>query len=377
MAAHTTHPAPRASGGTSWLHGGSDEEIVSDGEAEGQAWVPPQWEEPGGALRQLNGLLPPAAAVAQQQQLCVAAARGKAFTRTAPSKPAPAPRPAGGGVCNRSSGFRRPMKTAAAAEADRAAVERAAAETAELEDALAAATAAAQEARHRRQKGAAGQQESGDDAAHHPHQPAPTPAGQAPSFVNRRRASAMRPLSTAAAQLRGQTERADPPAAAAAAAEGSSLSREEAAAAEPRPQRQQPPPSQQQQQQPALEPAQQQEQQQQQRRPRLQCASGGGVSTQLPIPASVPAPPAPARQAAATAAPAAPPAAIYHRTADGLNVVYLNRQAQQEQPEAGGGRGRTESVNTGWGNNFVRIDMKVSARAGQGSWDESWCGQVA
>ena len=187
----------------------------------------------------------------------------------------------------------------------------------------------------------------------------------------------MRPLSTAAAQLRGQTERADPPAAAAAAAEGSSLSREEAAAAEPRPQRQQPPPSQQQQQQPALEPAQQQEQQQQQRRPRLQCASGGGVSTQLPIPASVPAPPAPARQAAATAAPAAPPAAIYHRTADGLNVVYLNRQAQQEQPEAGGGRGRTESVNTGWGNNFVRIDMKVSARAGQGSWDESWCGQVA
>jgi hypothetical protein len=369
-----THPAPRASGGTSWLPGGSDEEIVSDGEAEGQAWVPPQWEDPGAALRQLNGLLPPAAAEAQQL-LHVAAARGKAFTkaftRTAPSKPAPPPRPAGGGVCNRPGGFRRPMKTAAAAEADRAAVELATAEAVELQGALAAAAAAAPEVRHRRQEGMAGQQESGDDAAHQAHQPAPTSAGQAPSFLNSRRASAARPLSVAAAQPRAQAERTDSPAAApAAATEGSDIGREEAAAAEARPQRQQLPLSQQQQQQPAPEPAQQQlpgqqSQQQQQQSPRLRSASGGGASTEPPNPASVPAPPAPDRKAAATAAPAAPPAAIYHRTADGLNVVYLNRQAQQEQPTAGAGRGRTESVNTGWGNNFVRIDMKVCALAGQ------------
>jgi hypothetical protein len=65
------------------------------------------------------------------------------------------------------------------------------------------------------------------------------------------------------------------------------------------------------------------------------------------------------------AAPKAPPAnaPVTNRTEDGLNVVFLKRR--QQGTDAGGGEGGPagpRSVNTGWGNNFVRIDMKASCR---------------
>ncbi|KAI3428841.1 hypothetical protein D9Q98_007658 [Chlorella vulgaris] len=54
------------------------------------------------------------------------------------------------------------------------------------------------------------------------------------------------------------------------------------------------------------------------------------------------------------------PAATFHRTAEGLNVVYLNRRTQSDGQAAGGGKAksRSGSVNTGWGTNFVRMDLK-------------------
>lgn len=51
---------------------------------------------------------------------------------------------------------------------------------------------------------------------------------------------------------------------------------------------------------------------------------------------------------------------MINRTADGLNVVYLKKASEAaEQDAAGGGAASHKSVNKGWGNNFVRIDMKV------------------
>lgn len=61
---------------------------------------------------------------------------------------------------------------------------------------------------------------------------------------------------------------------------------------------------------------------------------------------------------------------FFQRTADGLNVVRLRRQAVQADSEVTSGAGssrsqkRGEGVNSGWGNNFVRIDLKVPCGAG-------------
>eukprot|EP00887_Chlorella_sp_A99_P001903 scaffold18.g1903.t1 len=75
---------------------------------------------------------------------------------------------------------------------------------------------------------------------------------------------------------------------------------------------------------------------------------------------AVPAPRA-AEAACASAAPEAPKAA-FHKREDGLNVAYVRRGAAAPA-EAGGRAGASKAaskaaVNTGWGNNFVRIDLK-------------------
>jgi hypothetical protein len=68
----------------------------------------------------------------------------------------------------------------------------------------------------------------------------------------------------------------------------------------------------------------------------------------------------------------------FHRTADGVNVVRLHRQATQPGGEvtsgAGSGRsqGRGHGINSGWGNNFVRIDLKVGASGGE----HTHCGAI-
>lgn len=58
---------------------------------------------------------------------------------------------------------------------------------------------------------------------------------------------------------------------------------------------------------------------------------------------------------------AAPPklAPVENRTDDGLNVVFLRRRQQGQGTSGDQGPAAQRSVNTGWGNNFVRIDMKV------------------
>jgi hypothetical protein len=67
----------------------------------------------------------------------------------------------------------------------------------------------------------------------------------------------------------------------------------------------------------------------------------------------------PVQCAALGQAPAAERRQVVNRTDDGLNVVFL-QQRQPEASEGGGQEGQARrSVNTGWGNNFVRIDMKV------------------
>lgn len=47
-----------------------------------------------------------------------------------------------------------------------------------------------------------------------------------------------------------------------------------------------------------------------------------------------------------------------HKTDEGLNVIFNRRKRSVEGDEAGPSSKRA-SVNTGWGNNFVRIDLKV------------------
>ena len=87
--------------------------------------------------------------------------------------------------------------------------------------------------------------------------------------------------------------------------------------------------------------------------------AGVGIA-QRPRPAESPQPavPAPAEPPAVRAKIALLSSAV-SRTDDGLNVVFLKRW-QQAESSAGGDQGPSpRSVNTGWGNNFVRIDMKV------------------
>lgn len=81
-----------------------------------------------------------------------------------------------------------------------------------------------------------------------------------------------------------------------------------------------------------------------------------------------------ARPAGASAAPALPPGPrpaaapvphpaatdiASHRTDDGLNVVYRKRTRTEDAGGAGPASKARATVNSGWGNNFVRIDMKV------------------
>jgi hypothetical protein len=82
-----------------------------------------------------------------------------------------------------------------------------------------------------------------------------------------------------------------------------------------------------------------------------------GAST---APLSAPHPPP---QPAPAARPFAPEVAS-HRTEDGVNVVYRKR-TRTDDPEEGGPASKARaSVNSGWGNNFVRIDMKVGSISG-------------
>lgn len=306
------------------------EEICSDGEqpAAAWAWQPAASGEAAGALRQLNGLLPPSG---QQQQggLDACQPRGaRAFSRAGPARAPP-------GGSRAAGGFRRPMKTAAAAEADRAVAERAAADAAQLEAALAGEPQAAQ-APAAPAPGTAGMLEQ--DALQ-PAPAAPLPQSRPPaagaSFLNRR---VLPPSQTRVQELRQQLARSAPEAAAgggrpapAPAAEGSQQALQQAlpvphgsqagAAGRPAP-----------------------------------AAPAGRASARRQAAS------APPSSTAATAAAGAAPAATFHRTAEGLNVVYLNRQQpeQERQPSGkGGSKAKADSVNSGWGNNFVRIDLKV------------------
>ena len=56
--------------------------------------------------------------------------------------------------------------------------------------------------------------------------------------------------------------------------------------------------------------------------------------------------------------PAAAAPATFCRTADGLNVVYMKRDAASAA-DSEAQRKQQRTVNSGWGNNFVRIDLKV------------------
>ena len=304
----------------------SDEEaICSDGEAP-VAWAP--LADGGGAdvpaaLRQLNGLLPTAHYRQQEQQHAPGCGpgAGRGFTRSAA---APCPVAAAG----RAGTFRRPMKTAAAAAAERAAAERAAKEEAELKAVLAASSGVEQAAEQ-----AAAARPSQRLAA----QPSQQlhAAGQHASFLNRR---VLPQAPNRTEEMRRQLGRSMS-AGAAAEAGGEAAADEPQWPAQPHQEVQEPPPPPPPQQQPTAQV------QAPHRQQHLPSAARPG-----------------ARLAPAAAAAAAPPAATYHRTADGLNVVYLNRHAQQTQQEVGGGaRGgkAKENVNSGWGNNFVKIDMKV------------------
>lgn len=74
----------------------------------------------------------------------------------------------------------------------------------------------------------------------------------------------------------------------------------------------------------------------------------------------------PAATAAAKRAPSGrhgsgAPGMVTQRTDDGINVVYKKRQQESATGgEPSGKKARSSAVNSGWGNNFVRIDLKVS-----------------
>ena len=319
-----------------------EEAVLSDGEP---AWVAPaQWAEPEpAALRQLNALLPPST---QQQQL--AAQGSKAFSRSLASKPAFSRASSSTSSASRASSFRRPMKTAAAADADRAAAERAATQAAELSGAL--------EAVGNDPSGVTQLRDAGTGLLEQqPCRSAAAAAGRAPggasaSFLNRR---VLPRVPSRVEELRQKLQGC--PAAVAAAAAGDEegdaddeLEPATASAAEPRPAAPRQPPR-------------QQQQQHQQWRPPPLPALACATFTVCPAEAAMPEP------GLAHPPAAAAPAATFHRTADGLNVVRLNRQTHSNAAEAAGGsgsgkaKGRTDNVNSGWGNNFVRIDLKVGA----------------
>lgn len=315
-----------------------DLEIISDGEPV-DYWSPPpaaDWQASGepavDALRQLNGLLP---ASQQQQQVDCVPRGGRAFVRSAkPAAPAGSkPRAAG-------APFRRQMKTAAAADADRAAAERAAADAAEL--AVAVGSGGLEQGEELAPLQAEGatdapqRQPRSRPAAATAGSAAPRPAANA-SFLNRK------VLPRPPSMVEELRQKLQPGGAVAAAAEVASPAVEVAAS----------------------EPAAAAE-----REPGASAAPWhpqppAGSRTMQPAPLPVPPRPAVAAPMRSAPAAAAVPTATFHRTADGLNVVYLNRQAQhkkqQEEDEAAGvGKGRFKAdVNSGWGNNFVRIDLKV------------------
>lgn len=320
-----------------------DEEIVSDGEqpVAAWAWQPAAGSEAAGALRQLNGLLPPAGQQQQQQGLDACQSRGaNAFSRAGPSR-APL-------TSSRAGAFRRPMKTAAAAEADRAASERAATDAAQLAAALGEGQQGAEPA-------AGGLEQGVPQPAPAPRPPPRMPAAGA-SFLSRR---VLPPSQARVQELRQQLERS---AAAATTGDGMPAS----AAGTRQVQRQQAP------QEGLPVPAGDQTGAAAGPTPaafadRPSSAGHRAVGTAAPGAAAV------AAAAAAAVAPAtAAAAATFHRTSEGLNVVYLNRQQQPDSHAGGrgGGKAKADSVNSGWGNNFVRIDLKVRRLGGC----PLWCG---
>ncbi|KAL4428000.1 hypothetical protein ABPG75_002089 [Micractinium tetrahymenae] len=369
------------------------ESIVSDEEDAARPWqgshyaaaataAPQQgWEEEvaNGALRQLNAQLPPPPS--SQHFQGATQPKGKGFIRRA--VPAAAKPTAASGTSARSAmrpSFRRSMKTTEAAQAARAAAERADAEATELAVALAAAGPAqaaeeCEEAHGRRDlQGSLAakpwqQQQQQKTLADLTNQeaaqvalpaalPAGAPAAQwpashagGPSFLNRK---VLPRAPSWAEEPRQQAERAGPSAGAPVAAVPAATAGGEAAAAMGM-------------------------QRSESTRPRSQLreqqstdvppAAGGAVAA-VPPSRSATAQPAAAGQAsgaaAAAATAAAPPTATFHRTADGLNVIFLNRQqpAAAAADVAGGkgagrpSKGKAESVNGGWGNNFVKMDLK-------------------
>lgn len=322
------------------------EEITSDGEqpAAAWAWQPAAGGEAAVALRQLNGQLPPSGRLQQQGSLEACQPRGaRAFSRAAPARAPPRGSRA-------AATFRRPMKTAAAAEADRAAAERVAADESQLEDVLGQEQPSTAPA--------AGMLQPGSRPAPAPIPP-PRPPAAAASFLNRR---VLPPSQASVQELRQQLQRSTPVIAAAAAAAAPAAAA--AAGAESGPVSVQ-----------AVQQAQWEA---------TSPAAAAGSSTR----AALDSRPSASHQAAGTLAPGmaagAVPAATFHRTAEGLNVVHLNRQQQRGVDAHAGGRGGTkakaDSVNSGWGNNFVRIDLKVrgagcSQGIGQGRGCEGLCTQ--
>ncbi len=366
------------------------EGIVSDGEESVGPWQQQSWgavgtaahaapqvlaEEPaGGALRQLNAqlLLPPLGS-----QHCHGAGQvgGKSFRRravTGDTKPAAAA--SSTARCGSRSGFRRSMKTAEAAQADRAAAERAAADEAELSAALAPVGTAApggegapeqrtfrgevsvclSRQQQRKAAGSTCNQYAVTQAAPHARNPAAVaavpPASRAggPSFLNRM--ALPRQPSQAAEERQESQERGDPsvrtmlPPASAA----TTMRKEVEAAMHVRP-----------------------------------CSAAAvnrppsGEQADAERRADRAAPPAARRQPALPRPPSggqtanAPPMvaaaqqpATFHRTADGLNVIFLNRQPAAAAASAAGSKGKAEGVNSGWGNNFVKMDLKVGPWGG-------------
>lgn len=369
-------PAQKFAAGWTRQQAFSDcEAIVSDEEdacASGQpawAWQP---DEPDAALRQLNAnaLLPPQSSQLQQQT----AAQSKGFSRNAaPSSKTSFARMSSGSSSSARPGFRR-MKTAAAMQADRAAAERAAAEGAELAAALAAPdSAAVDEVEQQQHLLQGGTVETSPRLPRHQQPAAPAaprparPAAQRGGFMGRQVLAPRAPSTTD--ELRRQLERGSTTVAAAASAgaeeplpAGDSQPAEHNAAAAPAQQqgqaRKQPP---------AIT-----QQQLQQRTAALPTARPAAAAAADAAGAAAGTGSLAAARAAASAASA--PAATFHRTADGLNVVFLNRQAQQQQQQQTGdtggsrvkGKSQTEGVNSGWGNNFVKMDLKVGGRV--------WCG---
>lgn len=370
------------------------EGIVSDGEDVADAWqqqsrqhgsaqagaaVQAWAEDPAdGVLRQLNAqlLLPPPSS----SQQCQGAAQGpKGFRRrTLATTVKPMLAVGAGGRAAARPSFRR-IKTAEAAQADRAAAEQAGAEEAELAAALAAAQAATAEEGPaeaqrlppfvpaqptRQEQEASGRQHAAVEQLPTSHPSAlstampPASRASGPSFLNRR---ALTREPSGAQEARQQAQgRGDPPAegpcptalaeapTCAGGAGAADMGCSSAANCYPSGQR-----------------------------------GGAAPCTPAAAAAAAPdqAPPARPRAgiqattaAAAGAAAAASRPATFHRTADGLNVVFLNR----EQPSAGadavggkaasrGGKGKTGSVNSGWGNNFVKMDLKVGGVARGGT----------